>query len=446
MDERHGRDVVDDPDRWRFEHLVRTSTGQVLASLIGDLRDFDLAEEALAEALLLAAEHWSIDGFPDEPAAWLLTVARRKAIDRIRREQTRADRQRTAQRRLDLRAVGDLEEAEARWASGVDDDRLRLVFTCCHPALALDAQVALTLRTVCGLTTSEIARGFLVPEATMAQRLVRAKRKIRLAGIPYRVPSGHELPDRLRGVLRVVYLVFNEGYLAAAGDEPVRRDLAEEALRLGDQLASLMPDEPEVLGLLALMVLLHARRDARFDGAGDLVTAEQQDRTRYHRDEIARGVALVEAALARRSPGPYQLEAAIAALHCTAPSFEATDWPQIAALYDQLAVRRPVPAVELNRAVAVGFATGFDRGLELVDALVARDELARHHLLWATRGELLVRLGREADAAVAFAAALDLATNLAERRHLERRLAAVGGQPPAGSTRISTTRSSASNE
>ena len=439
MDDRRRPGAPVDPDRARFEHLVRSATGQVLATLIGQLRDFDLAEDALADALLLAAERWSVDGFPDEPAAWLLTVARRKAIDRIRREQARADRQESGQRRLDVRAVGDLEEAEARWTSGVDDDRLRLMFTCCHPALALDARIALTLRSVGGLTTTEIARAFLVPEATMAQRLVRAKRKIRVAGIPYRVPAGHELPDRLRGVLRVVYLIFNEGYLAASGDEPIRRELTEEAIRLGDQLATLMPDEPEVLGLLGLMVLLHARRDARFDDRGDLVVAERQDRSRYRRDEIARGVELVDAAFARRSPGRYQLEAAVAVLHCTAPTFGDTDFAQIAALYGELLRIEPSPIVELNRAVAVGFSDGPEDGLAVVDSIEARGDLAGHHLLEATRGELLVRLDRSDEAVAAFDRALALAGNPVERRHLERRRDEVArraaGQAPASEDR-----------
>jgi RNA polymerase sigma-70 factor (ECF subfamily) len=417
-----------DPARARFEHLVRAVSGQVLATLIGQLRDFDDAEDALAEAWLLAAERWPVDGFPGEPAAWLLTVARRKAIDRIRREAGRGDRQAAAQRLAELRADESDEDAAARWASGVADDRLRLLFTCCHPALSIEARVALTLRTVGGLSTAEVARAFLVEESTMAQRLVRAKRKIRLARIPYRVPAGHELPDRLRGVTAVVYLIFNEGYLAASGDGPIRHELADEAIRLGRCLAELMPDEPEVLGLLSLMLLHHARRDARVDEAGDLVIAERQDRRRWHRDEIGEGTALLEAALARRSPGRYQLQAAIAALHTSSPSFDATDFAQIAALYGELLRFEPSPVVELNRAIAIGFAGDWQRALDLVDRLDASGRLRGHHQVPSARGELLARLGRDDEAAAAFGAALALVSAPAERRHLERRRAEVGGE------------------
>jgi RNA polymerase sigma-70 factor (ECF subfamily) len=414
------------PDAERFEHLVRGATGRVLATLIGQLRDIDLAEEALGDALLLAAEHWPRDGIPDAPDAWLLTVARRRAIDRIRRERQRDEKEHAADRLADGDEALTIELAEERWRSGIDDDRLRLIFTCCHPALAPDARIALTLRTVAGLETAEIARAFLVPEPTMAQRLVRAKRKIKLAGIPYRVPEGHELPDRLPGVLRVVYLVFNEGYLASRGDDPVRLDLAVRAIELARLLAELMPDEPEVLGLLALLEVQHARRDARFDDAGDLVTSEHQDRSRFHHDELAVAEARIEAALGRRSPGPYQLQAAIAVLGATAPSFAATDWRQIAALYGELFRFEPTPVVELNRAVAVSYAWGPEEGLALVDGLVARGALADHHLLHATRAELFVRAGRPEHAGASFARALELTDNPAERRHLARRLDAVG--------------------
>ena len=409
-------------DREHFEHLVRRASGQVLATLIRYCGDIDTAEEALADALLLAAENWPIDGFPDSPEAWLLTVARRRAIDRIRRERQRDDRSRAAMALATPDDTVDRELAEERWRSGIDDDRLRLIFTCCHPALALDAQIALTLRTVGGLTTTEIASGFLVPEATMAQRIVRAKRKIRLAGIPYRVPDGHELTDRLPGVLRVLYLVLNEGYLSTDSDEATRRELAERAIELGRLLVALMPDEPEARGLLALMILQHARRDARFDADGELITTEHQDRSLWHHDEIAEGEALVESALRRRTPGPYQLQAAIAALNATATSFDATDWRQIAALYGELGRFEPTPVVELNRAVAIAFAFGFDQGLALVDGLVRRGVLADYHLLHATRGDLLLRLGRGAEARESFLTALDLTANPAEQRLLRRRI------------------------
>ena len=408
-------------DREEFEHLVRRSSGRVLATLIRDVGDFDVAEEALGDALLLAAEHWPRTGFPDAPEAWLLTVARRRAIDRLRRERQRDARQQAAHALSEPDESAAQARAEERWRSGIDDDRLRLVFTCCHPSLAPEAQIALTLRTVGGLTTGEIARAFVVPEATMAQRLVRAKRKIRDAAIPYRVPSGHELTDRLAGVLSVVHLVFNEGYLATSGDDPMRTALAARAIELGRLLVELMPDEPEAHGLLGLMLLTHARRDARFDAAGELLTTEHQDRSRWHAHEIEEGELLVEAALRRRSPGRFQLQAAIAAVTATAPTFATTDWRQMAALYGELRRLEPTPVVELNRAVAVSFAWGPEAALPILDALAADGSLRDYHLLHAVRGDLLVRLDRAAEAVAEFELAAGQTENAAERRFLLRR-------------------------
>jgi RNA polymerase sigma-70 factor (ECF subfamily) len=380
------------------------------------LGDFDRAEEAVQEAFVRALETWPRDGIPDNPGAWITTTAKRRAIDRIRREENLKRKTQTLQVLADLEALGGSEDD----VSGIPDDRLRLIFTCCHPALAMEARVALTLRTLGGLTTAEIARAFLVPEPTMAQRLVRAKHKIRQAGIPYRVPPPELLTERLPGVLAVLYLVFNEGYSTTSGPL-VRVELCEEAIRLARVLDRLMPDQPEVRGLLALLLLQHSRREARTDATGDLVLLEDQDRAGWDHEAIDEGLALLDDALGRRRPGPYQVQAAIAALHARAPRPEDTDWPQIAALYGALARMTPSPVVELNRAVAIAMADGPERGLPLIDAL--GNQLADYHLFHAARADLLRRLGRPSEAAGAYRTALELAANPVERQYLRRRLA-----------------------
>ena len=408
------------------DRLFREESGRAVATLIRLTGDFDLAEEAVQEAFVVALERWPRDGLPANPGAWITITARNRAIDRLRRAKVLAAKQPAIRRQAEFDAELAAVEPDAEdEMSPIADDRLRLVFTCCHPALPIEAQVALTLRTLGGLTTPEIARAFLVPEPTLAQRLVRAKKKIRDAGIPYRVPPDHLLPERLEAVFRVLYLVFNEGYVASSGDALIRRELCAEAIRLGRVLVELMPDEPEALGILALMLLHDARREARVGARGELVLLEDQDRARWDRARIDEGSALVERALRMRRPGPYQVQAAIAAVHDEAGSAAQTDWVQIALLYDRLSEFDPSPVVELNRAVAVAMVDGPARGLELLDGIEADGELADYHLLHAARADLLRRLDRRSEASVAYRRALDLAGNEAERSFLARRLTEV---------------------
>jgi len=403
-----------------LDPLYREERPRALATLIRLLGDFDVAEDALQEAFAAALEQWPAGGVPRNPRAWLVSTARHKAIDRLRREKSFAAKQ---------AEIAYLSEAAVPAPALADepftDDLMRLIFTCCHPALALEAQVALTLKTLCGLSVDEIARAFLVAPATMAQRLVRAKAKIRGARIPYEVPGSDRLAERLHGVLRVVYLVFNEGYAATSGDALVRRELCNEAIRLGRLLFTLFPGASEVAGLLALMLLHDSRRAARLDERGDLVTLEDQDRSRWDGGQIAEGRTLAEAALRRGGAGFYALQAAIAALHAQEARAVETDWPQIAALYALLLRLYPSPVVALNHAAAVAMGERLDRGLRLIEQLEAGGELQSYHLLPAAKADILRRLGRRAEAAAAYERALELVTHDAERRYLERRLREV---------------------
>jgi RNA polymerase sigma-70 factor, ECF subfamily len=405
------------------EAVFREERGRLLAALVRQFGDLDLAEEVASDAVAVALERWPVDGVPVRPGAWLLTTARRKAVDRLRRDKARASRLALLQAEADRDGPG----TEVPEHEDVPDERLRLFFTCCHPALPLDAQVALTLRCLAGLSTPEVARAFLVPAATMAQRIVRAKRKIKGARIPFRVPEAEELPARLPGVLRVVYAIFTEGYATSAGAELVRADLADEAIRLARILHRLLPGEREVAGLLALLLLVDARREARTGPDGRLVLLEEQDRSRWDRTSVEEGRRLVVDALGGGRPGPYALQAAIAAVHDEAADVATTDWPQVVALYDVLTDVAPSPVVALNRAVAVAMRDGPAAGLELLDALGADEQLRGYHLLPAARADLLRRLGRREEAAAAYREALALVGNEPERAYLTRRLAEVRG-------------------
>jgi RNA polymerase sigma-70 factor, ECF subfamily len=407
--------------------------GRIVAGLIRRTGNWDLAEDCAQQAFAEAARRWPGEGVPDQPGAWLTTVARNRAIDRVRHERMRDVRLRESATLIHTRFEDEaVTPTDTDDESGINDDRLRLIFTCCHPALALEGRVALTLRTLAGLTTAEIAHAFLVPEPTMAKRLVRAKHKIANAGIPYRVPPANLLAERVSGVLAVLYLMFSEGYSASSGSELIKVDLCREAIRLARLLSTLMPGEPDANGLAALMLFQHSRRSARTDAAGDVVTLEEQDRSRWDQAEIEQANAMLEAAVGGDAVGPYQLQALIAACHANSPHPDLTDWARIAALYERLLEVTANPLVKLNHAIAVGMATNLEDGLALTDVLVASGELRDYHLLYATRADFLRRLGRYADAGAAYRDALNLARTDAERRYLTRRLDEVSpGAAPA---------------
>ncbi len=413
----HRTDLPMDNTAAGIERFYREEFGRILATLIRVLTDFDLAEDAAQDAFASAVEQWDRDGLPENPRAWIIGVARHKAIDRIRKQTRFNDRREELIRMAE--SGGDEEEIDT---GSVPDERLRLIFTCCHPALADDARVALSLRTLCGLTTEEIAHAFLTAPATMAQRLVRAKRKIRAARIPYEVPSADLLAERLDAVMAVVYLVFNEGYAASSGERLLRTDLCAEAIRLARMLVALMPNEPEPRGLLAMMLLHDARRDARIDERGEIVLLDEQDRARWDRAQIAEGLTHSEASIKADSDGPYAIQSAIAAVHSRAKSAAATDWRAIADLYRRLNAIRPSPVIELNRAVAVAMADGPAVGLELIDVIAASGELRDYYLMWSARADLLRRLGRWEEAAESYRAALARVGSAPERRFIRRRI------------------------
>jgi RNA polymerase sigma-70 factor (ECF subfamily) len=406
------------------EAVFRAESGRIIAGLIRVSRSFDLAEEAMQDAFAAAIVSWQAGGVPDNPAAWITATARRKLIDYARREQTR----RNNEDQLLYESLCHTSAIDEEMSRPFDDDRLSLIFTCCHPAINMEAQVALTLRTLGGLTTTEIARAFLLPEPTLAQRLVRAQRKIQQARIPYQVPDAGSLPERLSAVQAVLYLIFNEGYSASSGDNLVRRELCAEAIRLARTLLELMPENPESMALLALMLLHDSRRDTRSSADGELVPLEEQDRSLWHQAQIAEGIQLVERALGRRSAGPYQLQAAIAAVHAEARTAGETDWKQIAALYNLLRAGQPSAIVSLNHAVAVAMGESLERGLALIDELGSSGELDSYHLYYAARADLLRRMGRNREALESYYHGLALTTNAVELRYLRRRISELGNQ------------------